>query len=181
MAEDQASAIVNCKGTVWLNGSPSPESSAIVNGDQLQTRKDSLATITATGSNVIMQPESTLKFEGKGITLQQGAISVATSSLLLTAAGGATVTPVANTWTEYEVSNANGSLEIVARKGAVQVNCGKDSATLSEGMEILTDGSGKCRRQPKAGAYPPASGDILNSPYLRYIGAAVGGGTLIWL
>jgi len=181
MADDQAAAVVNCRGTVWLNGSPSPESSAIVNGDQVQTRKDSVATITASGSNVIVQPESILKFEDKGIALQQGTISVATSNLLTTAAGGATVTPVANTWTEYEISNANGMLDVFARKGALQVNCGKDSATLSEGMQILSDASGKCRRRPKAGAYPPASGDILNSPYLRYIGAAAGGGTLIWL
>ena len=181
VADDQAGAILNCKGTVSLNGAPSPESSAIVNGDTVQTTKDSVATISASGSNIIVQPESQLKFSGKSINLQQGTISVGTSSLMTTDAGPATVTPVANTWTEYEVSEANGVLDVFARKGALQVNCGKDAATVSEGMQLLSDASGRCRRQPKAGAYPPASGNVLNSPYLRYIGAAAGGGTLIWL
>lgn len=181
VADDQAGAILKCKGMVSLNGAPSPDSSAIVDGDSVETTKDSVATITASGSNVIVQPASLLKFARTSIELQQGTISVATSNLLSTTGGSATVTPVANTWTEYEVSNASGVLDIFARKGGLQVNCGKESTTLAEGMQVLSDASGRCRRKPKGGAYPPANGNILNSPYLRYIGAAAGAGTLIWL
>jgi hypothetical protein len=181
MATDEAGAMVYCKGTVWLNGAPLPDSTAILAGDLVQTTKDSVATITASGSSVIVQPESVVKFATNAISLEQGNISVASSTGLVTSAGIATVTPASSVWTEYEVTDMNGIVEVLARKGNIEVNCGKETTMLSDGMQVTSDGSGKCKRRRRGGAYPPASGDILNSPYLKYIGAAAGGGTLIWL
>jgi len=181
MAGDQAAAMVNCKGTVWLNGSALPDASAILSGDLLQTMTNSVATITASGSSVILQPESIVKFGDNAVSLEQGSMNVASSSALVASAGAATVTPASSVWTEFEVTDVNGMVEILARKGNVNVNCGKETASLSDGMRIISDASGKCKRTRKNGAYPPASGDILNSPYLKYIGGAAGAGTLIWL
>ena len=181
VAADEAAAIVYCKGTVWLNGSPLPNSSAILAGDLVQTTKDSVATITASGSSVIIQPESLVKFASNTLSLEQGSISVASSNGLATSAGIATVTPVSNTWTEYEVADVNGIVEVLARKGNLNVNCGKESVGIADGMQVISDASGKCKRRRTSGAYPPASGDILNSPYLKYIGGGIGGGILIWL
>ena len=181
MAADEAAAVVYCKGTVWLNGNPLPNSSAILEGDLVQTTKDSAATITAAGSSVIVQPESLVKFTSNTLSLQQGTISVASSNGLVTSAGIATVTPAASLWTEYEVADINGVIEVLSRKGNLSVNCGKENVTISDGMQVISDASGKCRRRKRSGAYPPASGDILKSPYLKYIGGAAGGGVLIWL
>jgi hypothetical protein len=180
MAGDEAAAIVYCKGTVWLNGSPLPNSSAILAGDMVQTTKDSVATITASGASVIIQPESLVKFAGNALSLEQGSISVASSNGLATSAGIAKVTPVSDTWTEYEVADVNGIVEVLVRKGNLNVNCGTESVGIAAGMQVISDASGKCKRRRRSGAYPPASGDILNSPYLKYAGAA-GGGVLIWL
>jgi len=181
VAADQAAAMVYSKGTVWLNGNPLPDSSAILQGDLLQTKTNSVASITASGSSVILQPESLLKFGENAVSLEQGSMNVASSSGLVASAGGVTVTPASNVWTEFEVTDVNGMVEILSRKGNVSVNCGKDTVSLSEGMQIISDGSGKCKKRRKSGAYPPTSGDILNSPYLKYIAAAAGAGTLIWL
>lgn len=181
MAADEAAAIVYCKGTVWLNGNPLPDSSAILSGDMVQTTKDSVATISASGSSVIVQPESVVKFASSAVSLEQGSISVGTSNALITSTGMATITPASSTWTEYEVTDVNGMIDVLARKGNLSVNCGKDTAAISDGMEVFSDASGKCSRRRRNGAYPPADGDILKSPYLKYIGAAAGGGTLIWL
>jgi hypothetical protein len=181
LADDQPAAMVYGKGTVTLNGNPLPDSSAIAVGDRIETGSDSAATITASGSNVIMQPGSVLKFGANTISLEQGNVSVATSTGLVTTAASATATPAANTWTEYEVTNMNGEIEILSRTGNLNVNCGKETATLSDGLSVSSDASGKCNRKKKSGAYPPASGDILNSPYWKYILAAGAAGTLIWL
>lgn len=181
MAADEAGAIVYCKGTVWRNGDLLPNASAILAGDLVQTTKDSVATITASGSSIIVQPESVVKFAGNAISLEQGNISVASSTELVTSAGIAIVTPAANVWTEYEVTDMNGVIEVLARKGNLEVNCGKETTTLSDGMQATSDASGKCKRKRRGGAYPPASGDILNTRYLEYIGAGAGVGTLIWL
>jgi len=180
-AADQAAAIVYCRGTVWLNGSPLPDSSAILSGDMVQTTKDSVATINASGSSVIVQPESVVKFAPGTLSLEQGSVSVGSSSALVTTAGIATITPASSAWTEYEVTDEKGTVQVLARKGGLSVNCGKDTVSLSDGMQVVSDASGKCRSKRRSGAYPPASGDVLNSPYLKYIGAAAGGGTLIWL
>jgi len=180
-ADEAAAAIVYCKGTVWLNGNPLPDSSGILSGDMVQTTKDSVATISATGSSVIVQPESVVKFASSTLSLEQGSISVGTSNALVTSAGMATITPASSTWTEYEVTDVNGVVDVLARKGNLSVNCGKETTAISDGMEAIGDTSGKCRRRRRSGAYPPADGDILNSPYLKYVGAAAGGGTLIWL
>jgi len=173
--------MVNCKGTVWVNGNPLPDDSAIATGDLVQTAKDSAATITASGSSVIVQPESVVKFATDTLSLEQGNISVASSTGLVTSAGIASVTPAASTWTEYEVTNMNGVIEVLARKGDLKVNCGKEAVALTDGMQVTSDISGRCKKSKTSGAYPPASGDILNNPYLRYIGGAAGIGTLIWL
>jgi hypothetical protein len=182
IAGDEASAMVSCKGIVWVNGNTSPNSSAIAAGDTVQTSKESAATITASGSSVIVQPESLVKFATGVISLQQGNISVASSTGLATSAGPATVTPASTVWTEYEVTNTNGNVEVLARKGDLKVDCGKDSVNLSDGMSVTGDSSGHCQKRKRAGgAYPPASGDILSNPYLPYVAGAAGAGTLIWL
>jgi hypothetical protein len=184
MASDGAAvAIVSGKGSVLLNGNLLPDSSAINAGDSVQTTVESMATITGSGVSVIVQPESLLKFVApNSISLEQGAISVATSTGIVTSAGMASATPASNVWTEYEVTNANGGVEIHVRKGTLNVNCGKETATLPEGEHIGSDPSGKCSRdRRRAGAYPSASGDILSSPYWKYIAAAAGTGILIWL
>ncbi|HXY15210.1 MAG TPA: hypothetical protein VEI26_11980 [Terriglobales bacterium] len=181
MAGDESGAMVYCKGTVWLNGNPLPNSSAILSGDLVQTTRESVATITASGSSVIIQPDTLVKFAGGTISLEQGNISIASSTALATSAGLATVTPASNVWTEYEVTDVNGVVDILDRKGNLNINCGKETANLSDGMQITSDASGHCKRTRRGGAYPPASGDILNNPYLKYIGGAAGVGTLIWL
>jgi hypothetical protein len=46
------------RGAAWLNGSHVPASSAIFNGDLLQTRSDSGANITAPGSTITVLGDS---------------------------------------------------------------------------------------------------------------------------
>jgi hypothetical protein len=180
-ADDQAAAMIYCKGTVLVNGNPLPDSSAIQSGDTIQTETDSVATITEPGTSVIVQPATVMKFSEGAITLQQGSISVAGSQGIVTTAGTMTAIPVAGSWSEYEVSILNADVEVIARKATLTVDCGKETVTLSEGMHAISDPSGKCNTRKKAGAYPPASGDILSNPYWKYIAAGVGGGVLIWL
>lgn len=177
-----ATAMVYGKGTVSINGSPLPGSSAILPGDTIETKSDGVATVNAEGSNVIVQPESVAKFGPDGIVLDHGSISVATSKQMIARALNATATPSSNQWTEFELSVVNGSVEVVARKGEVEVNCGKETAHLPEGQSVTSDSSGKCERRRKTGgAYPPGEGNILSSAYLKYIGAAAGAGVLIWI
>ena len=57
-AADQASAMLYSHGTALLNGTNVPRSSAIFSGDLVQTNKDSVANINATGSSVLVLNDS---------------------------------------------------------------------------------------------------------------------------
>ena len=166
------------EGTVWLNGARVPHSSAVFPGDSIQTDPDSAATLDAFGSGLIIPQDSRVKFERNAVSLEHGGVSVATSQRMIARAGAVTVTPVANTWTEFEVTDENGAVQVVASKGEVNVSCGKDSATLSEGEETTRDSSGKCKKKRKGGAVLPGSGGILPDPYV-VAATVIGGGAII--
>jgi hypothetical protein len=181
-AADSGGAMLYGRGPVWLNGKPLPRSSAVFPGDLIQTQPESLATLDAPGSGVIVLPDSLVKFELNAVSLEHGSVSVATSHGMVALAREVTVTPASNKWTEFEVVDANGTVQIIASKGDVNVNCGKGTTTLSEGEQVSRDESGNCnKKRRKGGAAPvPAHGGILTDPYV-VAGGLVSGGVLACL
>jgi hypothetical protein len=178
---DQSPAMLEGKGTVWLNGSVLPHSSAIFPGDLVQTKPESVADINAPGTSVVVQPDSLLTFGDNLVSLEHGTVSVATSKAMTARVLEVSVTPVSSGWTEFEVTDVNGTVEVVARKGDVNLVCGSDTSILSEGQQATRDESGKCsKKRRKAGAFPPTGGDILTNPYALG-GLAAGGGLLCLL
>jgi hypothetical protein len=168
------------KDPVWLNGTRLPRSSAVFPGDLIQTERESAATLDAFSSGLIIPQDSLVKFEGNAVSLEHGGISVATSHGMVARAGEVTVTPVSSTWTEFEIADTNGTVQVVASKGNVNVNCGKGTATLSEGEQATRDESGNCNKKRRKVAPVPGHGSILTDPYVL-AGALVGGGAIVCL
>jgi hypothetical protein len=176
-----AAAVLHGKGTIWLNGKAVPRSSAVFPGDLIQTQPESVANLDASGSGVVVLPDSLVKFEGSAVSLEHGAVSVATSKGMVALAKQVIVTPASNTWTEFEVSDMGGAVQVVASKGNVNVNCGRGSTTLSEGEQSTSDDAGNCKKKRKGGAVPPpGNGGILTDPYVLG-GAVVAGGLIVCL
>jgi hypothetical protein len=164
---DSGAAMLYGKGTVWLNGRPFPHSSAVFPGDLIQTQPESVATLDASGSGVVVLPDSLVKFEGNAVSLEQGAVSVATSKGMVALAREVTVTPASNAWTEFEVVDTNGTVQVFAGKGNVNVNCRKGTANLSEGEQATPDKSGKCtKKKRKTGTPVPENGALLTDPFV---------------
>ncbi len=182
IATDSGAAMLYGRGgAVWLNGIPLPRSSAVFPGDLIQTQAESLATLDAFGSGVIVFPDSQIKFGGNTVSLEHGGINVGTSRRMVALAGEVTVTPVSNAWTDFEVVDESGSVQVAATKGEVNVNCGKGSATLSEGEQATRDDSGNCHKKRKGGAPPmPGNGSIVTNPYFL-AGSVIGGGVIVCL
>ena len=174
-------AMLHGQGQVWLNGKLLPRSSAVFSGDLIQTQPDSVATVDASGSSLIVMPNSLLKFSGTSVLLEHGVVSVGTSQGLIAQTGQVTVTPATSKWTEFELADANGAIQVVARKGQMTVDCGKNTVSLSEGEEVTPDDSGKCRKRRRAGGAPTsARGPIFTDPYVQG-GVLAGGGVLVCL
>jgi len=187
-AADSA-AMLYTSGHAWVNGSHVPRSSsAIFSGDLLQTRSDSIANINQPGSTVQVLSDSLVQFEGGSVKIDHGAVRVSTSKLMATTAGEVKVTPASNVWTEFNVTDVDGTVRISARKGDLTINDGKETVTLAEGQDTTRDespdnssGKGSQKKHKGTGAAAPgATGGILNSPIAIGIGGAAVAGLTAW-
>jgi hypothetical protein len=184
-AADSSPAMMYARGTAWINGGAVPRTSAVFPGDLVQTRSDSLASINASGSNVVVLADSLVKFEGPAVALEHGSLRVATSKGLSTHSGDLTVAPASNGWTEFEVKQVgDDTVQIMAQKGDVTVSDGSNSSTLSQGQQTTVGNSmekKKKKRRKGGGAIPASGGAVLDSPVVIYGGAAAVGGLLTWV
>ena len=185
LAGETASAMLYTNGAAWLNGSEVPRSAAVFSGDMLQTRPDSTASIQSNGSSVMVLADSLVKFEGLAVELEHGAVRVTTSRGLATRAGDVTVKPAANTWTEFQVTDVDGRVQIAASKGDLTVQDDKGTTTVTQGQETTRDDTAdqekKKKKRRKSGAAPAAGGGIMSSPPVVYGGLAAIGGATIWI
>jgi len=189
-AADQPAAMLYSHGTALLNGNSIARSSAIFSGDLVQTNPDSVANINATGSSVLVLNDSLIQYEGSTVKLEHGGITISTSKSLATRAGDVTVSPTAGVWTEFEVRDVDGKVQIAARKGDLTISDDSGTTTLAQGQQTTRDESQsetdnktdnqkrKKREKRVAGAVPGAAVGIFNTPAAVGIaGGLIVGGT----
>lgn len=186
-AADSNPAMLYTNGAAWINGAHVPRPSlAIFSGDLLQTRSDSVAHINESGSSVTVLADSLVKFEGSSVRIEHGGVTVSTSKQMGTTAGDVRVSPASDVWTEFNVTDFDGTIRIAARKGDLLVNDGQNTVTLPQGQETTRDdtapdSSGKKKKKQQAGAPAAATGGILNSPLAIGAGAIAVGGVATWV
>jgi hypothetical protein len=191
-AADSNAAMLYTNGAAWVNGAHVPRStSAIFSGDLLQTRSDSVANINQSGSSITVLSDSLVEFQGSSVDIQHGGVTVSTSKEIAATAGDVRVVPASNAWTEFNVSDLDGTVRIFARKGNLTISDGSSVVTLAQGQdttrdEISTnttaDQNGKKKKKKVApGAVPAATGGLLNSPYAIGIGAGAIVGVTTWV
>jgi hypothetical protein len=186
---DQPSAMLYSHGTALLNGDSIPRSTAIFSGDLIQTTADSVANINVIGSTVLVLNDSLVQYEGNAVKLEHGGVTISTSKLLGTHAGDVTVSPAASVWTEFEVRDVDGRVQIAARKGDLTLTDDTGTTTLPQGQQTTRDESqpqGNSQSQDdnkkkKRAAAPAATGGALNSPVAVGIGGAIIVGVTAWV
>src|ERR1700693_1043486 len=93
---------------------------------------------------------------------------------------------VANAWTEFQVTDVDGRVQIAANKGDLTVQDDKGTTTVTQGQETTRDDTAdqekkKKRRRKGTGAAPAAGGGIMSSPPVVYGGLAALGVAAIWI
>jgi hypothetical protein len=187
-AADSSAAMLYTNGPAWVNGAHVPRSSsAIFSGDLLQTPSDSVANINQPGSAITVESDSLVKFEGTSVSVEHGGVRVSTSKGVTSTAGDVKVAPASSSWTEFNVTDVDGKVQIAARKGDLTINYGKEVFTLAQGQETTRDEDSpetkeKKRKKNEAdGAAPAAGGGLLNSPIAVGIGGAAILGITTWV
>src|SRR6266478_4693471 len=169
-AADQPAAMLYSHGSALLNGANISRSSAIFSGDLVQTNKDSVANINATGSTVLVLNDSIVQYEGSAVKLEHG---------------GVTVSPAASVLTEFDVRDVDGRVQIAARKGDLTISDDHGTTTLAQGQETTRDESEsqkdkKGKKREGGGTVPSATGGVLDSPVAVGIGTGVVAGVAAW-
>jgi hypothetical protein len=189
-AADSGAAMLYAHGAAWVNGAHVPTSSAIFTGDLVQTRSDSGANINAPGASITVLGDSLVKFEGSSLDIEHGGVAVATSKGVATTAGDVRIEPASKAWTEFDVSDVDGTVRIAARKGDLTITDDNGTATLAQGQQTTRDEQGdqstdasndKKKKKRAAGAAPAANGGVLSSTTAMVVGGAAIGGVAIWV
>ena len=189
-AADQPAAMLYSHGAALLNGNTIARSAAIFSGDLIQTNADSAANINASGSIVLVLNDSLVQYEGNAVKLEHGGVTISTSKLLATRAGDVTVSPIASVWTEFEVRDVDGRVQIAARKGDLTLTDDTGTTTLPQGQQTTRDESqpqgnsqsqDDSKKKKRGGAAPGACGGILNSPVAIGVGGAIIVGVTAWV
>jgi len=186
LAGETASAMLYTNGAAWLNGSEVPKSAAVFSGDLLQTQADSTASIQSKGSNVMVLADSLVKFDVATVELEHGAVRVTTSRGLATRAGDVTVKPATDSWTDFQVTDVDGRVQIAANKGDVTVQDDKGTTTVTQGQQTTRDDTNDTNKKKKKhkhgeGAATAATGGIMSSTPALVGGLVVVGGAIGWV
>jgi hypothetical protein len=188
-----AGAMLYGKG-VLRNGVEIPNSSAVFSGDLLETRADSIANSNSLGSSVIISPTSLVQFQGQSLSVEHGSVSVATSHGISVRVRCMTIVPVTSSWTHFEVTDVNGTVEVAAKKNDVRLEtvamsgsskeASPSSNNLREGEQTTRDEPDGCKgdkRKKDEGAVAAGRGGPLGGSRSRDF-AAVGVAALaLWL
>jgi len=173
-AADSGAAMLYTHGAAWLNGTRPPASSAIFTGDLVQTRSDSPADINAPGSSITVLGDSLIQFEGSSLKVEHGGVAVSTSKGIATTAGDVRVAPVSNSWTEFNVTDVDGTVTLAQGQETT-----RDEQ--SDQSNKSTDKDKKKNKKRAPGAVPAAGGGMLNSPVAIGIGGAAIIGVTAWV
>jgi len=149
-------------GTAWVNGAAVERSSAIFPGDVVQTNSSSALKISSSGSSVTVLSDSLVKFEGGAVSIERGGVKLVTSTSMFAHAGSVTATPASSARTEFELTNVNGKVQVVALKGDVQISDGSQTAVLSQGQQATQTQS---QRHPSA-AIPSSAKETTNAGFI---------------
>jgi hypothetical protein len=182
-AQNTGAAVIYGTGSVYVNGSPLANSTAVTTGDVIQTRDNGAANINAQGSSIVVDSNSVVRFQGEGLALDRGGISVATGKALPVHARDFRIVPVSSEWTEFYVTRSGGNIVIVARKNDVNINCGSSgNTTVREGHQISRMDSDNCGALAKlGGAHPAANAPVVTGDRAAIGALAAGTGLTLWL
>jgi hypothetical protein len=128
-----------------------------------------------------------VQFGGTSLKVEHGGVSVSTSKGVSTMAGDVKIVPTSNAWTEFNVTDVDGTVRIAARKGDLSISDGNGTTTLAQGQETTreesSDPSDKKKKDKKrgTGAAPGAVGGVLDSPLAIGLGAAAVAGVTTWV
>jgi hypothetical protein len=181
LAQYSERALLRSNGGTWLNESPAPAVSAIFPDSLVQTQADHPARIEAEGSTVMIAGETVVQFQGHELALDHGRLQLDTSREMVVLIGCITVSPVNADRTQYDVTDVDGKVRVVASKNDVKIHVHGGVHRSKQGASsdiIVHEGEEKTRSEHCGALIRPADG-VSPGGLLDSTGAKVAGGAII--
>jgi hypothetical protein len=181
-AQSTGGALLHSDGGTWLNGSLAPATSAIFPDSLVQTAKGHRAKIDAEGSTVLIQPETMVQFQGNELALDHGSLQLDTARELNVIIGCITISPLTSGRTQYDVTDVDGTVKVVASKNDVKIHYNGTlarKAKMGASSDVIVHEGEQASRAERCATGKPAhgwtDGDLLDSPWAKAAGiVAVG-------
>lgn len=147
-------ALLHSDGGTWLDGKPAPATSAIFPNDYIQTQTAHSAKIDVGGSTAMMLPETVVQFEDDELVLEHGSLQLNTARQMKVRVNCVTVTPLNADWTQYDVSDIDGKVKVIAYKNDVKIHAPAAArrATKGASMDNIVHAGEQATRDEKCGA-----------------------------
>lgn len=172
------SALLSVSNTEGPSANDALRSAALFVGDTVSTRPDSVASINAEGSMVLVLADSSVQFEGNSVNMGHGGVVVTTTRAMAVRAGRLTISPLAQRSAKFEVSDSDGVVQIAAREGALAIH-EVLTPILQEGQEATREDSDQAGgHKATKGAAPGGNGfHMSKKTALITFGSAAAAGT----
>ncbi len=174
------SALLTVSNTEGPSANDALRSAALFVGDTVSTRPDSVASINAEGSMILVLADSSVQFEGNSLNMSYGGVVVTTTRAMAVRAGKLTIAPLAQSSAKFEVSDSDGVVQIAAREGALAIHDGASTTILQEGQDATRQDSDQAGgHKTTRGAAPAGNGFHLSkkTAVIMFGGAAAAGTT----
>nr|UXE41687.1 hypothetical protein Hi04_10k_c5966_00020 [uncultured bacterium] len=150
---DRPSAMLTTSGTVRLNGTALPQSTSVFTGDVIDTAAESVGSLSRSGSSVIVDPDSSVRYQDDGVSVVKGMARVQTSKGMAAHVGRISVIPVGSD-ALFDVHIDGKTALIASRKGPLTLTDGVESFTLDPGhtAKVSIDVSQDQGQAPKPAA-----------------------------
>jgi hypothetical protein len=163
-------AVLRSSGAVAVNGSVAPTTTALFNGDKVQTAAGGVVTISSPGSTVLIPSNSQMVFNGGVLDLTAGTASISTTKDMAAQMDKYLIAPATSGTAKFEIKKTGSSVLIHASSGVLTVSTpgkyGAQSANSFSSVEgALADPLGSnvpfcgniklCLRPPSASPHHP--------------------------
>jgi len=188
-AQNTGRALLHSDGGTWLNGNPAPETSAIFPDALIQTKSGHSAKIDVDGSAVTVLPETLVQFEGDELVLEHGSLQLTTARAMKVRVNCITVIPVTPDRTQYDVTDVDGKVTVMAHKNDVKIRYNgaitRRSKQAAFSDVIVREGEQSTREERCGPAEKPgdgiqAKGAFLDSIWAKSAGIATIGVLTCW-
>jgi hypothetical protein len=126
-------AIVRSPAGVRVNGVVAVSGFAIFEGDNVQTRQGSPATISSSGNVIILSEDSAIRFSNSRMELTNGSAAVSTRKGTQSTVTGISIRPTTQN-AQYEIVRRDNEVIVGSRQGTIEIADASGTLLLKQGM-----------------------------------------------